>query len=1137
MQSFDLSPAVTAQAKRLGWKPLGVTVFWFTLGLVVIGQEAEVTTFRQLDLLRPAQAADGRVATFNGVVLCYDGGWGQLYIHDGTEVRYFSPQQFTSTFEQGQQVSISGKTAVIDGRPGLTNLTIHAEGLRELPPAEPLDLSMLGSNHGQWVVASGRVRSADTSKGRLGLKIYSQGRDCQVYVLGPTEHYDFRRLLDCSVRVRGINASKIVNGQLESACVFASGTNDVQVLEPQLAELSRMPVSPVEAVLSRKLGAWTNRLIHLNGLVTACKPGEFLVLRDPTGVIRAEGSQMDALGQDQRVDLWGFLTVRPTETLLTYSYFETTHPTVRARVENTLTEPPNLSTNEVAPVTRVAAVKTLPRSDLARHVPVRLRGVITFADPEFHNGFVQDETGAIYLDLTQRDVQAGQFVELTGRADPGGFAPQVNDVAVSILGITNYPTPVRVSLDDLAGGQFDSCWVELSGVVRHAELDWHHLYVTLTSPKGRFRVVIPGCELSTLPNRLIDAMVSVVGACSSEVNPLGQLSGITLLTPNVSCLHILDPIPTDPFAVGTRAIASVSTYDPIRRLEHRVKVSGVVTLVLPGRGFFLQDDSGGIRVSTLATNAVRVGDALEALGFVVLRDYSPGLDDASFRRTGAGVLPPCKRLAAEDILRQGQCDGQLVEVEATLAQVVPRSAQPRLVLQDGPIIFTAHEVSKTPGYSLSTLRRGSLLRVRGICAIQCGEQQDPEAFRLLLADPRDVLLLRGPNWWTPQHALLVVSALAAAILVATMWVFSLRRRVRAQTDLLRRDLEERKRIESALHEKEHHLRLIAENTSDAIFAFDMDRRPSYVNSAVKLLTGYTVEEVLARGFISWVHPDDRQRMQRQWDNLFVGKSYTDAEFRLVTKTGEVRWCASSWGPIWDETGRQIGVQGREQDITERRHLEHELLEISAKERRRLGHDLHDGLGQHLAGIALKTKVMEEMLAAANSPQSSAAREVVRLINNAIRQTRNLAKGLDPVHVEADGVVAALGTLSAQSQDLFRLDCIFTCSQQRLAINPEASLALYRIAQEAIHNAAVHGGASRVEMSLELSDTRLYLKIRDNGQGIPPGPSSGMGLHIMRYRARSVGGILGVESTPGVGTTIFFSAPPELCLVPKDDASY
>ena len=129
-------------------------------------------------------------------------------------------------------------------------------------------------------------------------------------------------------------------------------------------------------------------------------------------------------------------------------------------------------------------------------------------------------------------------------------------------------------------------------------------------------------------------------------------------------------------------------------------------------------------------------------------------------------------------------------------------------------------------------------------------------------------------------------------------------------------------MEAGRHET--HFRLMAKNLTEMVLAYDMDRRLTFANAAAETLTGYSIDELEQSQFINWVHPDDRERMFDYWERLFEGKAFHEEQYRMVTRDGRLKWVAASWGPILDDAGRQVGVQGRERDVTERRMAEETL---------------------------------------------------------------------------------------------------------------------------------------------------------------------------------------------------------------------
>jgi two-component system cell cycle sensor histidine kinase/response regulator CckA len=147
-----------------------------------------------------------------------------------------------------------------------------------------------------------------------------------------------------------------------------------------------------------------------------------------------------------------------------------------------------------------------------------------------------------------------------------------------------------------------------------------------------------------------------------------------------------------------------------------------------------------------------------------------------------------------------------------------------------------------------------------------------------------------------------------------------------------REITARKRFEEAFRNSETRFRLMAKNLTEMVLAYDMNRRLTFVNAAAQTLTGYSAEDLERAKFINWVHPDDRDRMLGYWDSLFDGKSFADEEYRLITKDGRVKWVAASWGPIRDDSGRQVGVQGREREVTDRRMAEETLRQSEQRHR-------------------------------------------------------------------------------------------------------------------------------------------------------------------------------------------------------------
>jgi signal transduction histidine kinase len=254
-------------------------------------------------------------------------------------------------------------------------------------------------------------------------------------------------------------------------------------------------------------------------------------------------------------------------------------------------------------------------------------------------------------------------------------------------------------------------------------------------------------------------------------------------------------------------------------------------------------------------------------------------------------------------------------------------------------------------------------------------------------------------------------------------------------------------------------------------------------------------------------------------NFFFALPYFRFDFQTPTQQGRAVVFLIDGIFISILGGRLRTARQREEAAArEARTLQAEILEIAERERDRFGHDLHDGLGQHLTGTALMAGALARRLQ--GSEDRDSANRIASLLDEAVEQTRDLARGLAPMSLRIGGLPAAIEELGASAQRLFGVPCETECDPTIEVSDEDIAIHLYRVAQEAITNAAKHGG-STVRVALRSMDGLIELEVRDHGVGFDPNTRGyeGVGLHIMAYRAQRAGAKLIIESTPNQGTSV------------------
>ncbi len=337
---------------------------------------------------------------------------------------------------------------------------------------------------------------------------------------------------------------------------------------------------------------------------------------------------------------------------------------------------------------------------------------------------------------------------------------------------------------------------------------------------------------------------------------------------------------------------------------------------------------------------------------------------------------------------------------------------------------------------------------------------------------------------------------------------------------VRREVESPERPAAPTAQAEGDLGPFFAQSLDPLCVGGLDGFFKLVNPAWTALLGWAPEELRARAFIEFVHPDDRQATLAELARLAGGAEISRFDSRFRHRDGSHRWLRWHAWPAKDR--RRAYAAAR--DVTRQKRLEREILEIMDREKERLGQELHDGLGQTLAGIAALSSSLSARLT--QSAESAAAAEITALLNEAIGEARDLAHGFGPIGLNGAGLGPALEDLATNVQHRFRIPCELTRGHSFQRLREDVEAHLYRVAQEAVNNSVVHGRPERVEISLSSNGGEGVLSVRDDGLGLPEeaGDSDGIGLHTMAYRARLIGGSLEVRRRRRGGTTVACTFP-------------
>jgi PAS domain S-box-containing protein len=356
---------------------------------------------------------------------------------------------------------------------------------------------------------------------------------------------------------------------------------------------------------------------------------------------------------------------------------------------------------------------------------------------------------------------------------------------------------------------------------------------------------------------------------------------------------------------------------------------------------------------------------------------------------------------------------------------------------------------------------------------------------------------------------------------------------------------------------ENRFKLAANSSNLETWEWDFENNQIWVTPARRAQLGLpAVGTITVEHLISRWHPEDRDKIRRAVNEAIQSREDYHGEFRVVHADGTMRWIGlygclqvddhrkpkRLTGISFDITDRkEAEILARKQrdelekirqqrtaflerEVAERARVGREVIESCAREQRRIAYDLHDGVGQQLVSIAISAKLLEEQLRLRQPHEAEKASAIVKLANEAARQTRLTARSVEGADTVED-LKAALESLAMDISHSCDLKITVICDDDSLPISSPVGAQLYRITQEAVRNAVEHGGAREVLIQLTFGDRNMVLMVQDNGDGFDTKTNGhGMGLRIMRYRAQCIGGSCEVRTGPNKGTIVCCQVP-------------
>jgi signal transduction histidine kinase len=1075
---------------RARWPLVGLVLMFGPL-FGLFGQTAGVlTNLAQVKAVPWTDPPIGVPVRVRVTVTYMDPDWRMLFVQDATGgmfVDRIAPAGDASwNLAPGEVVDLEGMAAPGIIQNNINELKLHPVGPGPLPKPWLLEgeAAFKQAADASWVRATGVITGVKTVEKKLDLDLQVDPRRSLRLIVAHGSSVDAATLRGSLVEATGVlGADMDAQGK-------PTGRSDIWIYD--IAGIRTARILPITPIAGLKVDARLAQqpLWRVQGSVVRQSPGDYLVIQDESGSVRVNSHATGAFRPGGPVEVFGYPKGSGGDLVL--------NDATLIAPNIPLPAPGSWPPNALAPavdrslpeLTKIAQIRNLSASEAARGYPVKVRGVITYADGEHVNLFVQDGSGGIFVDTNEKKLkpfpEAAQLVEITGFTGPGDFAPVIKEEHLQGLGAATLPNPQSATIEVLMTGSEDSQWMVVNGMVRSQTVVDNITHLSLATGDAILTATVPNASQQPAPRDLVDAWVEVRGVCATVFDTHRRLQGINLDVPNWNEVRIWETGAEDPFGLAVRPLNQLLEFHAASEGIHRAHVRGLVILCRADGSFYLQDGTGGSLIQAqTATNLIKVGQTLDVVGFPSIVNKWPVLQEATVR-VAAEPSPLNPLVVAPEALLNPALHGTLVRFPARIIGQVTEAKDILLELQAGPWIADAMLERDPPWASLDGMATGSKVELTGVYQAHRDDNLNIQSFQLLLRSPEDVRVLARPSWWTARRVAWSAGALGLAFALVLAWVTLLRAQVNARTRELRVEIEERKRMEAQVAKTHKELLIASRGAGMAEVATNVLHNVGNVLNSVNVSASLVV---------------DRARKSK------------------VSELGKViAWLdEQAAAPAAGAMGGATGVPAAQPNAGELRDFLHLLNEHLAEEQQTTMSELKSLLTniEHIKEIV----AMQQSYAKISGVTETI--NAVDLVEDALRMN---AGALQKHKIQLLREYLEVPSITVEKHKVLQI--------------------LVNLIRNAEHACADSARADR-QIRLRIAPTAkgVALAVMDNGIGIPPENMTlifshgfttrkgghGFGLHGGALAARELGGSLTAHSDgPGTGATFVLELP----LAPK-----